>query len=122
MACRDAARAAASGPPAVMNAGTRIVSGDQEPKKRAKQVVARIYHLGIPVKVRDDQLEVRENLKDPMPTSPIGGAINGTVSVSSTVDIFPPWVIGGVVPKVTLKSRHSYPYTYVMPTSVAMDD
>lgn len=118
--CRDAARAAASGPPGLMLSGDRTVSGSGEPVKRAKSVINRIYRLNIPVKVRDDQLEVKESLQNPLPTDGMGGSINGSVSVTSTVEVYPPFILGVVRQSaIPMKSHHSFPYTYVVPPTAA---
>jgi hypothetical protein len=120
LACRDAARAAASGPPGLLAPGTRTVSGAGAPVTRAKQVLNRIYNLGIPVKLRDDLLSVRENIWAPVPSVPEGGSINGTVDISSTIDIYPPFIVGFVTHgSVSMHSRHSFPYTYVVPATTS---
>lgn len=120
LACRDAARAAASGPPGLLLAGTRTVSGAGAPLVRAKQVLNRIYHLGIPVKLRDDLLSVRERIWAPVPSVPDGGSINGSVDISSTIDIYPPFIVGLVTHgSISMHSRHSFPYTYIVPTTAS---
>ncbi len=120
--CRDAARAAASGPPGLLTAGERTVSNAGEPVKRAKTVMNRIYNLGIPVKVRESELKVIEKLENPIPPNDLGGSINGTVVVSSTVDVYPPFIIGVVTHQsIAMRSRHGFPFTYVLPTTAAME-
>jgi hypothetical protein len=120
--CRDAARAAASGPPGTLLTGQRTVDNSGEPVKRAKAVIKRIYSLGIPVKVRENELEVTESLQGPLPSTSYGGSINGNVVVSCTVDVCPPFIIGVVhQTAIPMKSRHSYPYTYVLPPTIAAE-
>lgn len=122
MLCRDAARAAASGPPGMLTAGDRLVGADGEPMKRAKTVLNRIYKLGIPVQVRESELRVRESLQNPMPSTSYGGGINGNVAVECTVDVMPPFILGVVQQHaIPMRSRHSMPYTYVLPATIASE-
>jgi hypothetical protein len=113
---RDAALAAASGPPAGTTAETdRILATTDRPYERAEEVIQNIYNTNIPVKVRDDVVAL-ETLVDVPPASQ-GGAIDGMVSIETTVDIYPPFIIGGVIDggKVSLTARHAVPITYVVP-------
>lgn len=116
--CKDAARAAASGPPADnAKAVDRRVRSSGSPYERALKVVKSVYNTNIPAKVRE-KLLVTETVRD-VPPPPAGGAVDGEVSVQTTVDIYPPFIIGLVVPDkaVTLKSKHIVPFTYVVPPS-----
>lgn len=114
--CRDAARAAASGPPSILLAGERVVTSTGEPVKRAKAVMHRVYRLGLPITVREEELRVVETLQNPMPDATTGGSINGTVVVNSTVDVYPPFILGVVNRSaIPMKSRHGFPFTYVVP-------
>lgn len=113
--CRDAARAAASGPPGQMTAGQHDVGPSEEPHKRAKSVMEKIYNLGIPVKLPPDGIKVKEQLENPLPDATTGGAINGTVVVNSTVNVYPPFIVGVVLQhSIDMKSRHGFPFTYVV--------
>lgn len=113
--CRDAARAAASGPPSDETPGERTVSGAGVPRLRAKQVIYKIYKLGIPVTVNESELLVKEKID-----SVVGGSINGSVTVRCTVDVNPPFILGVVTKsKIALSSSHNYPYTYVPAVAVA---
>src|SRR5271157_1534729 len=51
--CRDAARAAASGPPAVASVGNRSVAMGQAPYARAQTVIKNVYQTNLPMKIRD---------------------------------------------------------------------
>ena len=117
-ACRDAARAAASGPPSLLTVGdARAVGSGTPPHDRASAVVKKIYMTNLPMKVRDN-IEAFETIRD-VPTD-AGGAVDGEVSVKTTIDIFPPFVAGAIVGHngVTLTCRHSVPITYVMPAKI----
>lgn len=106
--CRDAARAAASGPPSVLTPGA--------PNQRAVTVIKHVYYSGLPMKVRE-AVNVVETVNDVPPKSQ-GGGVDGEVTVGTTIDIYPPfqvsWINSG---KVVLKSRHTVPITYVRPAS-----
>ncbi len=103
LACRDAARAAAAGLPAAS-------------EERAATVIKRIYYFNLPMKVRDT-IKVDEKVTDVPPKS-MGGAVEGTVAVETTIDIYPPFVVKFLGSgKVALNSRHSMPITYMMPAS-----
>jgi hypothetical protein len=67
------------------------------------------------MKVRDT-VKVFETLTD-VPPDTIGGAITGSVSVETTVDIYPAFLIKGLVgsASIPLSSSHTVPYTYVVP-------
>jgi Flp pilus assembly protein TadG len=106
--CRDAARAAAAGPPSVVDA---IAT----PKGRALTVINHVYYSNLPLKVRDT-IDIKENVRDIPPNSQ-GGFVDGEVTVGTTVDIYPPFVLGAGSAQIVLKSQHTVPFTYVMPAS-----
>lgn len=70
----------------------------------------------MPAKMRDS-IEAIETVRD-VPPSETGGAIDGEVSIKTTIDIYPPFIVGKIVGDsgVTLTSKHSVPITYVMPS------
>ncbi|HIA50965.1 MAG TPA: hypothetical protein EYN91_02610 [Candidatus Melainabacteria bacterium] len=114
-ACRDAARAAASGPPSDLTKGeNRQVGAGTAPYDRAEAVVKKIYSTRLPMKVRE-KIETVETVRD-IPTD-IGGAVDGEISVKTTIDIFPPFLAGAIVGNqgYTLNSTHTVPITYVVP-------
>lgn len=115
-ACRDAARAAASGPPSMLEIGQRLVGSGKSPHDRASSVVKRIYATNLPMKLRDN-IETIETVID-VPPQPAGGAVDGQVSVKTTIDVYPPFLAGAVIgPKgISLKSTHIVPITYVVPS------
>lgn len=106
--CRDAARAAASGPPSRVDA---IAT----PKGRALTVINHVYFSALPMKVRDT-VDVKENVRDIPPNSQ-GGFVDGEVTVGTTIDIYPPFSLGSGSTQIVLKSQHTVPFTYVMPAS-----
>jgi len=115
---RESARAAASGPPAGTSPEiNRALGNADQPYRRAEEVIDKINITYIPAKVRD-AVNATESLIDVPPTSQ-GGAIDGQVSVETTVDIYPPFILGEVLAggKVSLTARHDVPFTYVVPRS-----
>lgn len=115
--CRDAARAAASGPPAEQTQGVnRKVQPDRSPYQRAVAVIKTHNPTNLPLKVQDKP-EVMETVHD-VPPAEFGGAVDGELSVKTTVTIVPPFVMRMYLPEgIELASKHLVPYTYViMPT------
>lgn len=104
--CRDAARAAASGPPSRISPGV--------PRERAKSVIKRVYQSGLPMKVRET-IEISETILDVPPDS-TGGAVDGQVTVGTTIDVYPLYTLWGAGP-LTMKAKHTVPITYVKPAS-----
>jgi hypothetical protein len=106
--CRDAARAAASGPPSVLTPGA--------PNQRALTVIHKVYFSNLPMKVRD-AIDLTESINDVPPAS-MGGGVDGQMSVATTIDIYPPFLVSYLGNgKVVLTSRHTVPITYVRPAS-----
>lgn len=117
-ACRDAARAAASGAPSELTtADNRTISSDKSPYLRAQSVIKKIYATNVPAKIRQN-IEAVESVKD-VPPAESGGAVDGEVSVKTTVDVYPPFIVGKIVGDggIALSSKHSVPFTYVMPAT-----
>jgi hypothetical protein len=117
--CRDAARAAASGPPGQLLASTnRTVPSVEPPNQRAVAVVKRVYQSNLPLKLRET-VNVVETVNGPVPAAPLGGPVSGKVAVQTTVDVYPPFLVGAFVGSggLVFQSRHSYPYTYVVPNT-----
>lgn len=116
-ACRDAARAASSGPPAsTFSTAEHVVGSSSSPYKRASSVVKDVYTVGGFVSI-SQTLTVKEALNDPVPQAPTGGPFIGTVTVETTANISPPFLIRSVFENgnMQLKNSQRYPYTYVMP-------
>ena len=112
--CRDAARAAAAGPPAEATTGERNAGPGSEPYKRALDVVKNVWVTNLPMKVKDE-LKVREKIQD-YPLAELGGAMDGEVGVETTIEVNPPCLVGAIVGhSISFKSFHSVNYTYVVP-------
>lgn len=119
-ACRDAARAAASGPPALLAVGnSRAVSAGDAPGKRVSAVLKKIYAPGGYLKILDD-VEIHETIKSPVPGAATGGgAVIGEVTVRTTANVFPPFIVGHVVGSgaIQFRKEETYSYTYVVPAT-----
>lgn len=116
--CRDAARAAASGPPGDTTVGdNRNVGPGKNPHDRALAVVKRIYDTKLPMKVRET-IKATESVRV-VPPPMVGGAIDGDVSVTTTIDVYPPFIVGAIVGPggIPLESKHNVPFTYVVPNT-----
>ncbi len=113
--CRDAARAAAAGPPGLETLGTRNVAPDQTPYLRAKAVVKNLYNTNLPMKIRE-ALDVKETVKDVPPATMGGGSLDGEVSVQTVIDVYPPFLVKFLVgPEgISLKTKHIVPFTYTV--------
>jgi len=114
--CRDVARAASSGPPGLLEVGEgRSVSAGGAPYQRALAVLNQVWITNMPMKVRDT-VSISETITD-VPPETTGGAISGSVTVETTIDVFPVFLAGGVVASgsIPMTSRHTVPYTYVAP-------
>jgi hypothetical protein len=118
--CRDAARAASSGPPNALDAGS--------PKQRADGVIRDVYNeatvrkynvLGT-VHLHPDCV-VTEQLSAPIPDKSLGGPIDGQITVETTVDVIPPFIIKGFVGPngISLSTHQTFPYTYIVPRSTS---
>ncbi|MBX9686979.1 MAG: hypothetical protein K2X27_09770 [Candidatus Obscuribacterales bacterium] len=110
--CRDAARAAASGPPSMLLVGTNRNVSSGAPKERVLSVIKKVYYSGLPMKVREDVI-LSETVRD-LPPKADGGAIDGEVTVTTTIDIYPPVQVQGLYSRVVLKSKHRAAITYVL--------
>lgn len=108
---RDAARAAASGPPSALRTGNNRSVKSGAPKDRVTAVINKVYYSGLPMKIRQDATIV-ETVRD-VPPAAEGGAVDGEVSVTTTIDIDLPVQVRGMTSRLVLKSRHSMPITYM---------
>lgn len=107
--CREAARAASIGPP------NGITSG--EPKRRAELVVAK--HIGAGAVKMDPTVTCTENMTGALPAAPYGGPVDGEVTVETTCNVFPPFLVSVVVGAggIQFRARQTFPYTWIMPPS-----
>lgn len=114
--CREAAEAAASGPPSTMTApSSHALSQGQSGYDLAVSVIKVHQPTKLPAKV-SEQPVVSEQLVD-VPPPEQGGSIDGDVSVTTTVVIRPPFLVGAYFGPggVSLSSKHVVPITYVIP-------
>lgn len=112
--CRDAARAAASGPPAVQSTSVnRTVMPGQAPYQRVLSVIQKHSPTNLPLKVLN-KAEIVESVRD-LPSTTTGGAVDGDIAVKTTVSITPPFVLRAYCPTgIELCSKHLMPFTYVV--------
>lgn len=112
--CRDAVRAASSGPTgSPVPCVNRQVGAGESPKQRALAVIRRLYKSEGPMKVRDD-VSVLETVRD-IPLPEVGGAVDGDVTVETTIDVYPPFLVKAVVgSQISLKTSHSVPITHTV--------
>lgn len=105
--CRDAARAAANGPPS-------SICPTLTPKQRAEVVVRRTQKTEGAIRL-NPEVACTENVTR-VPTMPFGGMVEGTVTVQTSVDVYPPFIIKYCVPSgaVKLSASQTYPFTWVM--------
>ncbi len=111
--CRDAVRAAACGDPADATARAQAAlneAGQRDPRAMISNSVlvssVDVQVTGKPVPQIDEALN---NTFNP------GGPVTGTVTATTEVEVRP-FVLQGFLPrKVTFRSQHSCPITYVMP-------
>lgn len=110
--CRDAARAAANGPPTVM-------SPTLTPRQRAEAVVRRTQKNEGAVRLQPDVV-CRESVTR-VPTPPWGGIVEGTVTVTTAVDVYPPFLLKCTMPRVTLRNEQTFPFTYVLASAYTIN-
>ncbi len=112
--CRDAARAAGSGPSSEsLPSPAHKVQPNSSPYQRAVAVIKKHSPSNLPIKVMENP-EVIETLRD-LPPDKMGGAIDGDIAVRTSVLIVPPCMLKSFYPLgITLNSRHIVPFTYVV--------
>lgn len=110
--CRDAARAASKGPPSAIFPNS--------PQQRAELVVRRSQKTEGAIRLSPNVI-VTENVRPPLPVMPFGGSVDGEVTVETTVDVYPPFLLHGVVRNgaVTIKAKQTFPFTWVMENQAA---
>lgn len=113
--CHEASEAAASGPPSTDVApSTRQLAAGQSGFDRAVSVIKVHQPTSVPAKV-SEQPVVSEVLID-VPPQDQGGPIDGEISVTTTVTITPPFLVGAYFGEsgINLSSKHVAPFTYVV--------
>jgi hypothetical protein len=120
--CREAANAAGSGAPSTTNApSTNQLSAGQPGYDLAVSVIKVHQPTNLPAKVTDTPAVVESLIDVPPPEQ--GGAVDGEISVTTTVVIAPPFLVGAYFGTngVRLTSKHVVPSTYVVPKVVPPD-
>lgn len=109
--CRDAARAASTGAPDAIDHG--------RPQARAEAVVKRVYKTEGAVRLRP-QVQFSETVREPKPKPPFGGPVDGEVTITTTVDIYPPFLVSAIVGAggMPFSTSQTFPYTWVMPSTL----
>jgi Flp pilus assembly protein TadG len=109
--CREAARAAASGPPNAVSPGT--------PQKRADAVAQPYQHTTGPFRFATNCV-VKENVLQPLPEAPYGGPVAGEVTVETTVHVSPPFIVRLICESKDIRfvASETFPYTYTMPSTM----
>lgn len=118
--CKEAAAAAASGPPSVtVSPSTNKLSAGQPGYDLAVSTIRVHQPTRMPAKV-SEQPDVVEHLID-VPPPEQGGSVDGEMEVATTVAINPPFLLGAYFGKqgVSLTSKHIAPFTYVVPKTPA---
>ena len=105
--CVTACRAASIGPPGAMLAG--------EPKRSAELALASIATSDGPVRVLPTCI-VTEVVRTPLPVAPFGGAVDGDVSVTASVDVSLPLTCNLLRRgPITISRTQTFPYSWVLP-------
>jgi hypothetical protein len=114
--CADAARAAAGGPPGSISRGASQMRAEAVIKSEYPQAkfdphtgqngVLRVY----------PDCAVIEKFTGVLPDPKLGGPIDGQVTVQTTVDVVPPFLIKQFVTKgFQFTASQTYPFTYNLP-------
>jgi hypothetical protein len=102
--CREAARCASIGPPNAVRKGA--------PQKSAQDLVASMSQANQYITI-SPKVQVSENLLEPIPQLPFGGPVDGSVTVTTTVNVqFP--LLPRLPQILSWQSRSTVPYTWVM--------
>jgi hypothetical protein len=113
--CRDAARQASSGPPNAVQTNS--------PFDRASAVVSKSCQQAGAVRIQAlTKADVQESVNS-VPQAPFGGAVDGTVTVTTTANIYPPFFLAKIIGKgnaVAVKNTQTFPFTWVMPSTYAV--
>jgi hypothetical protein len=112
--CREAARAAASGPPTMFC--PNMSSDAHRPRMRAKAVVDRSSQTAAWIRT-NPTFKQFENVQAPFPQAPYGGPVNGWVRIQTVATLTPPFMLPFVDKSVQLTHEEQFPYTWVMPSN-----
>lgn len=109
-ACNAACRAAAAGPPSGYGAANNT------PRNRASTALARVTQAGAIVRMKKT-VRIQENVTAPVPSIKYGGPFQGTVSIKTRCDVYPPFLLPFIPKNVVLYTDQTYPWSYVLPSN-----
>jgi hypothetical protein len=112
--CRDAARAAVSGPPTMYCPNG--MSDANRPRMRAKAVIDRSSQTNAIIQVKP-LFKQFENVQSPFPQAPYGGPVKGWVRIQTSANLNPPFLLPYVDKAVVLTHEEQFPFTWVMPSN-----
>lgn len=105
--CAAAARAAAAGPPTnITGPGT----GTSTPAMRAAAVITNASRPGSVVCVKRT-VRIREIFNGTLPSAPYGGPVQGSITVKTRCDIYPPFSLPYVANDVVCYTSQTCPWT-----------
>ena len=110
-ACREAAKAAASGPPDLLVAGAA--------QGLADAVLLKYRDVSGLIRF-NPACVVQESVIPPLPQPPLGGAVEGQVTVKTTVNVYTPFLIGFIARRrcLSFTDTEQCPYTYLVPCTM----
>ncbi len=113
--CRDAARAASLGPPDGIKSG--------EPKRRAEAVVQKANKTTGSIQL-EPTVKVTENIVGSLPQAPYGGPVKGDVTISTSVKVYPPFLLSLFAGPhgVDFTTEKNFSYTWTMASTANMQD
>lgn len=109
--CREAARAAANGPPSVFTKDPK-----NTPEARATRSISLSPAAHSAIKVKKT-VKYEEVIEPPVPSPPFGGPVRGHVTIKTRTTVFPPFDLPFVPQKVVLYDQKTFPFTWTMPST-----
>jgi Flp pilus assembly protein TadG len=111
--CRQAARAAAAGPPSKMT--------PNRPRLNAETVVQQNLASSGAIRMHKE-VAIDESINR-LPVAPFGGSVDGTITVTTSVDVYSPFLVGRIVGKnpIVLVQSQTFPFTYVVPNTIGQE-
>lgn len=112
--CRDAARAASVGPPDGINPG--------EPQRRANGVVKKANQTAGAIRLDTNNIQVSENIIGKLPSAPYGGPVKGDVTVTTSVQVYPPFILSMIQGPggITFTTSKTFSYTWAMASTATL--
>ena len=111
--CRDAARAASVGAPDAITSG--------EPLRRAQGVVSRANATAGAIRMDPSSVKVTESINS-LPKAPYGGPVNGQVTVTTSVNVYPPFLLSLMSQgqPQTFTTNKTFAYTWSMQSTATL--